>query len=155
MFDSLLATGLVNVDEPDQFGMSPFWYFYTNARLQEAFYLVEKHNANINHIDNYGMFALKRELYQTNLATFRTLLEKGANPNMVDEFQRSVLHLACDYAHRKDYREFLKLLLKHGADLQQPDFKERTAIHYLFVHRNKRYEVSQYEPLTVNHGAQG
>ncbi len=43
-------------------------------------YLVDK-GANINHIDNYGMFALKRELFQANYENIKILLEKGANPN--------------------------------------------------------------------------
>jgi ankyrin repeat protein len=60
--------------------MSAFWYFYTNNRNQEAMYLVDK-GANINHIDNYGMFALKRELFQANYENIKILLEKGANPN--------------------------------------------------------------------------
>ena len=45
--------------------MSAFWYFYTNNRTDDAFYLVGK-GANINHIDNYGSFALKRELFNSN-----------------------------------------------------------------------------------------
>jgi ankyrin repeat protein len=50
----------------------------------------------MNHIDNYGLFPLKKELYANNLPLFKQLLEKGANPNMIDEFQRTVMHLACD-----------------------------------------------------------
>lgn len=66
--------------------MSAFWYLYTNNRVDEALYLAEKFGASINHIDNYGVFALKKELYSNNLVLFRQLLEKGANPDMVDEF---------------------------------------------------------------------
>lgn len=110
LFEALLASGHVDIDSPDQFGMSAFWFFYTNNRMEEAFYLAEKHGANMNHIDNYGVFPLKKELYSGNVALFKQLLEKGANPNMIDEFQRTVLHLACDYAHRKDYKEVLRLL---------------------------------------------
>lgn len=64
-FEKLLETGNVDINAPDQFGMSAFWYFYTKNRLDEAFYLVGK-GANINHIDNYGMFALKKELLLDN-----------------------------------------------------------------------------------------
>lgn len=65
--------------------MSAFWYFYTNNRIEEAFYLVDK-GANINHIDNYGYFALKRELFASNYAMIKRLLEKGALPDTTDEF---------------------------------------------------------------------
>lgn len=65
--------------------MSAFWFFYTNNRFEDAFYLVGK-GANINHIDNYGVFALKRELFANNYNMLKQLLEKGADPNMSDEF---------------------------------------------------------------------
>jgi ankyrin repeat protein len=135
--------------------MSAFWFFYNNNRHEEAFYLAEKHGADMNHIDNYGVFPLKKELMASNLALFRQLLEKGANPNMIDEFQRTVLHLACDFAHRKDYREVIRLLMKHGADLAHLDFKQRTPLHYLYIHRNRRHEVDFFEPLKNNQGAAG
>ena len=64
-FEKLLQSGKVDIDAPDQFGMSAFWYFYTNNRTEEAFFLVDK-GANINHMDNYGMLALKRELFNAN-----------------------------------------------------------------------------------------
>ena len=141
LFERLLKTGNVDIDSPDQFGMSAFWYFYTNNRNDEAFYLVEK-GANINHIDNYGVFALKKELLAMNYNMIKQLLEKGANPNMCDEFQRTVLHLACDFAHRRDYKDLFILLIKHKASISQDDFKQRTPLHYLFVKRNKRFENS-------------
>lgn len=76
---------MVDIDAPDQFGMSAFWYFYTNNRVEEAFYLVDK-GANINHMDNYGFFALKRELFQSNYQMIQRLLDKKANPDITDEF---------------------------------------------------------------------
>jgi hypothetical protein len=39
--------------------------------------MVQKFGANINHIDNYGVFALKRELFNNNFPLFQKLLEKG------------------------------------------------------------------------------
>ena len=64
------------------------------------------------------------------------LLEKGANPDTTDEFQRTILHLACDYSHRRGYKEIFKLLVKHNANLNALDFKARTPLHYMFVKRN-------------------
>lgn len=76
------------------------------------------------------------------------LLDKGkANANMIDEFQRTVLHLSCDYSNRRDYSDVFKLLLKHSANLSQLDFKQRTPLHYMFVKRNKRHEIDYFDPL--------
>jgi hypothetical protein len=71
LFDSLLSSGHVDIDSYDQFGMTAFWFLYTNNRIQEAFYLVDKHRANLNHIDNYGVFPLKKELFANNLNMFK------------------------------------------------------------------------------------
>ncbi len=67
IFNILLNAGGVNIDSTDQFGMSAFWYLYTNNRFDDALNLVQQYGANINHIDNYGDFALKRELFNNNL----------------------------------------------------------------------------------------
>ena len=61
-FEKLLETGRVDINAPDQFGCSAFWHFYSNNKFDDAFFLVDK-GANINHLDNYGFFALKRELF--------------------------------------------------------------------------------------------
>ena len=87
MFNALLSTGQVNIDSTDQFGMSAFWYLYTNKRFDDALKLVQQFGANINHIDNYGEFALKKELFDNNLQGFTRLLDQGkANPDMRNEF---------------------------------------------------------------------
>jgi ankyrin repeat protein len=128
--------------------MSAFWYLYSNKRLDDALYLVQQFGANINHIDNYGTFALKRELFDNNLQGFTRLLDQGqANPDMRDEFQRSCLHLACDFAHRRDYTEFFKALMKHSADLAALDFKQRIPLRYLYIKKNKRHEIDEFDPL--------
>ena len=57
------------------------------------FFLVDR-GANINHIDNYGTFALKRELFAYNVVMLKRLLEKGADPNQTDEFGRTVSALS-------------------------------------------------------------
>ena len=71
MFDALIQTGHVDIDSPDQFGMSSFWYLYTNNRVDDALYLADKFGANLNHMDNYGTFALKKELHGNNLPLFK------------------------------------------------------------------------------------
>ncbi|CDW79015.1 nad(+) adp-ribosyltransferase-3 [Stylonychia lemnae] len=150
-FEQLIKTGKVDIDAPDQFGMSSFWFFYSNNRFDEAFYLVSQ-GANINHIDNYGFFALKKELFNSNINMIQKLLEKKANPDTTDEFQRTILHLSCDFSHRKDYKEIFKLLIKHNANIQALDFKARTPIHYMFVKKNRRDAVDQFDPLNLNIG---
>lgn len=145
-FEKLLESGEVDINAPDQFGCSAFWHFYSNNRFDEAFFLVDK-GANINHLDNYGMFALKKELWANNLEMMKKLLQKGADPNQTDEFGRTCLHLACNMVARRDMKETLKVLMKHGADINSVDMKRRTPMHYLFVRKNRRYDVDKFEPM--------
>lgn len=75
------------------------------------------------------------------------MLDKKANPDITDEFQRTILHLACDFAHRRDYKDLFKILIKHNANIKALDFKGRTPLHYLFVKKNKRYLADKFDPL--------
>lgn len=78
------------------------------------------------------------------------LLQMGADANQTDEFGRTCLHLACNWVHRRDMKEPIKLLLDHEADAMAVDLKKRTPAYYLFVRKNMRAEVSQFEPM--DHG---
>jgi ankyrin repeat protein len=98
-------------------------------------------------MDNYGEFALKRELYQNDYNLIKKLLEKGADPNQKDEFGRTCLHLGCNMAHRKDVKEVMKILVKYNADLSWLDFKQRTPLHYMFIRKNRRFEQDKFEPI--------
>ncbi len=76
------------------------------------------------------------------------MLDQGhANPNMKDEFQRTVLHLCCDYSNRRDYNEYFKILIRHNANIAELDFKGRTPLHYMYVKKNRRHECDYFDPL--------
>lgn len=44
-------------------------------------------------------------------------------------------------------KETLRLLVTHGADVNAVDMKKRNPMHYMFVRKNKRYEIDHFEPL--------
>lgn len=145
-FEKLLASGSVDINAPDQFGCSAFWHFYNNNKIEDALFLVDK-GANINHMDNYGMYALKKELWSNNLPMMQRLLQKGADPNMTDEFGRTCLHLVCNMVQNRDKKDTIKLLVKYDADINAVDMKKRTPAYYMFVRKNRRYEVDHFEPM--------
>ena len=37
--------------------------------------------------------------------------------------------------------------MKHDADVNAVDMKKRTPLHYMFVRKNRRYEIDFFEPL--------
>jgi ankyrin repeat protein len=144
-FDKMIEAK-VDVNTPDQFGMSAFWHFYTKNQYQQAFFLADN-GADLNHIDNYGMFALKKETMSQNKENLKALLDKKADANQRDEFGRTCLHHLCNMSHQRDVKELMRLLLTNGADIYAQDHKGRTPLHYLFVQKNMRSETGPYDPV--------
>ena len=122
-----------DINTPDQFGNTAFWHFYNQNNLEKAFFLIDK-GANINHIDNYGVFPLKKEVMSRNLEMIKKLLDKGADPNFADAVHmRTCLHTSVNSHIKQDSTQILKLLLSKQAKLDALDFKRRTPVHYVFV----------------------
>ena len=55
-----------------------------------------------------------------------SLLRRGADIEAGDDYERTPLHLACDYGHR----EVALLLLERGADIEAGDSIGRTPLHW-------------------------
>ena len=134
-----------DIDSPDQFGISAFWYCYQNQKVDLAFYLATK-GADINRLDNYGFFALKSEVFNNNLDRIKRLLDVGANINQKDEFQRTILHHAYNRYRVGNDLGIIKYLINKGSDVNAKDFKNRTPLHYLFVKSNRRFNFDLNDP---------
>lgn len=134
-----------DIDSPDQFGISAFWYCYQNQKVDLAFYLATK-GADVNRLDNYGFFALKREVFNNNLDRIKRLIDVGADINQKDEFQRTVLHHAFNRYRVGNDLGIIRYLIDKGADVNIKDFKERTPLHYLFVKSNRRFNHDINDP---------
>ncbi len=95
-----------------------------------------------------GEIVLEYAIYHSPLAFIRTLLELGADPNYGDHdgFPSLIAALTC--ADREDMYEVLKLLLAHGADIQQRGFNDYTPLHWAVAEGN----IEAAEFLLV-HGA--
>ena len=145
--DKLLNTK-ADIDSPDQFGISAFWYCYQNQKIDLAFYLASK-GADVNNLDNYGFFALKKEIFENNLERIKKLLSVGADINKPDEFKRTVLHHAFNRYHIGNDVCIIRYLMANGADINARDFKNRSPLHYLFVKSNRRFKVDMIDPTDV------
>lgn len=137
-----------DIDSPDQFGISAFWYCYQNQKVDLAFYLASK-GADINRLDNYGFFALKKEVFDNNLDRIKRLIDAGADINMKDEFQRTVLHHCFNRYRVGNDLSIIRYLIGKGADINAKDFKDRTPLHYLFVKSNRRFRNEPNDPIDV------
>lgn len=137
-----------DIDSPDQFGVSAFWYCYQNQKVDLAFYLATK-GADVNRLDNYGFFALKSEVFNNNLDRIKRLLDVGADINKTDEFQRTVLHHVFNRYRIGNDLGIIRYLISKGADIKAKDFKNRTPLHYLFVKSNRRFKKDLIDPSDV------
>jgi len=142
--DKFLSTK-ADIDSPDQFGISAFWYCYQNKKIDLALYLASK-GADINRLDNYGFFALKSEVFNNNLDRIKQLINAGANINNIDEFQRTVLHHTFNRFRTGNDLAIGRYLMANGADINAKDFKKRTPLHYLFVKSNRRRSHEPNDP---------
>jgi ankyrin repeat protein len=89
----------------------------------EAAKLLLENGANINAQRNDGVTVLMQSLGRGAGKTVLFLLESGADPNIVDSWGCTALHYAAEIAADTADMEFIELLLAHGADLKQCDFK--------------------------------
>ena len=44
-------------------------------------------------------------------------------------------------------KQYITLLIQHGADVMAQDWKKRTPMYYLFIRTNRRAEVDAFEPM--------
>lgn len=68
---------------------------------------------NINARDHNGVPAIVMAIKKWDLRSFRKLLENGADPNICDHAGNTPLSLCCVFRDQ----EFVKLLIKYGADV--------------------------------------
>lgn len=83
----------VRFDLADKRGCTPFLIYYDHQNFAMANRLLDK-GANINAIDQDGLFALKYALVRRNDDELRRLCGLGANINLRDNHQRNLLHHA-------------------------------------------------------------
>lgn len=72
------------------------------------------------------------------------LLENGANSNTCDKQERRPLH----WASYVGYNEIIKLLLKHGADINCLD--KEVNILYLDLNRNYKFMLFYFKVIYAN-----
>jgi ankyrin repeat protein len=77
-----------------------------------------------------GEIVLEYAIYHSPLGFIRRLLELGADPNYEDRAGFPSLIAALSCGDRADRHDIVKLLLDHGADLQQRGINDYTPLHY-------------------------
>ncbi len=97
------------------------------SRIDERIDAGENVN-NTNHMFGTPLMAAVRFGKTESVAT---LLARNANPNIPDKIGHIPLALA---AHNENMQEIVKLLVKHGAEINAKGYYGRTALHYAAIH---------------------
>ncbi|XP_046651126.1 serine/threonine-protein phosphatase 6 regulatory ankyrin repeat subunit B-like [Daphnia pulicaria] len=95
----------------------------------------------VNDVDEDGRTALHSAAGVSNAIAVRKLIEKGANPNIVDKNGTSPLHLA---AQQRDDYEIIDLLLAHPkVNVDDVDGEGHTALHFA-IHTSNVIAVQKF-----------
>ncbi|KAJ5071286.1 ankyrin repeat ph and sec7 domain containing protein secg-related [Anaeramoeba ignava] len=88
--------------------------------------------ANIDSKDIYSKTALMYACEKSNISFVKYLLSKGANPNLINDEERTALHFACNSNYQKD---IIEVLVEKGASVIAQDIQMNTPLHYLVKNR--------------------
>ncbi len=96
----------------DEFGRSALLLaadkYEMNAEIIDL--LLAHDKVNVDDVGEYGQTALHLAAKESNVKFFQKLLERGANPNILDKWGLSPLHLAVE----KNHNEIIDLIFAHS-----------------------------------------
>ena len=88
--------------------------------------LVEMQGADVNEIDNRGIWPLLAAASDGNTAMVRLLLKLKADPNLHDQYNYSALHEAASLG----FRDVIEILIEAKADINARDINDITPLGY-------------------------
>ncbi len=129
IFQKLLERG-ANPNVFDKWGQSPLHLTVQEGDGNKIINLLLAHDkVMIDHADEDGKTALHLAAYRSNVVAVRKLIEKGANPNIIDKEGQSPLHLAAN--RERNGNVIMDLLLAHSkVKVDDVDGKGQTALHF-------------------------
>ena len=138
----------IRYDLADAKGRTPFLIYYENSNLQMANQLLDK-GANINAMDQGGLFALKYALIRRSDSELQRLCGRGANINQLDNHRRNLLHHAVNMSSATADATFEteQTLIDLGVDINARDCRDRVPLHYAFVKINNWQNKSGIDPI--------
>ncbi len=138
----------VRIDYPNRKGRTPFLNFYEKQNFELSSQMLDL-GANVNQMDNSGLFALKYALIRRQNPAIKKLLDYGANINQIDNKGRNLLHHAINMSSATADATFEseQFLIDHGVDINLKDQKNRTPLHYAFVKIQDWKNKTQIDPI--------
>jgi len=107
------------------------------------------HGADLNYVSKDGSFALKYAVQWRDLEMVKYLIEKNADPLLMDKHQWNLLHIALNFAPTTSNSNLNieKILVNEGVDVNGVDIRGRTPLHYLFVKFGKSTSTQMIDPI--------
>lgn len=137
-----------SVDSADKKGRTPHLIYYSEKNYDNAKELIIR-GANINHMDNSGLFALKYALIRRDQAEITRLVKEGAEINKIDNKGRNLLHHAVNMSSATADATFEteQQLIDLGININLKDNRLRVPLHYAFVKIKNWTDKSQLDPI--------
>jgi ankyrin repeat protein len=149
-----------DINATDRYGKTSLHYAVEFDYLKLVHFLLE-HNANVNRItsNNRAIAQLLKAAKdpnqflllgakEGNLTKVKIALGRGANINLVDDYNSTALHYAAD----KGEAHVIKYLLQNGADINAIDNYNGAALHYAAGHGNLgliKYLIEQKAKINI------
>lgn len=145
--EKLLQKG-IRFDLADSNNRTPFLIYYENHNSALANKLLDM-GANINQMDQGGLFALKYALIRRQDDEIKRLVSKGANINQIDNKGRNLLHHAVNMSSSTADATFEteQTLIDLGIAVNLRDNKGRVPLHYAFVKIKNWKQNDQIDPI--------
>lgn len=125
-FISMLMEAGCDPNCTDRFGRTPLTLM-ANSRNTNMVKLLIQHGADVNKKDFSNTVALLKSVRLGDIETAAVLLEAGADPNFCSQFEnKSLITQACS----NGYTDIVRLLIKHGGDVNLMSGRRYGAIHY-------------------------
>lgn len=112
----ILLKAKVNINEPDQYKLTPLHSAVFNRNKELVSYLINNY-ADVNSVDEFSRTPLTAAALHGHVEIIRLLLKNGADVLAKGGYGRTALHTACN----KNFDKVIDLLMRKGADVNIED----------------------------------
>ena len=144
----LLLDNGADPDLPNHEGKTCMHLLSESDLIDSARFLLNQ-KINLNVLDKKGKSPLIIAADKRFDKMVRLLCEAGADPNFTDKKNRTALHAAFNSAVVSSNASFAieSVLLNHGANINAVDSYQRSPLHYAFIKRHKKNDISHIDPI--------
>lgn len=125
----LLTDKGLDINTKNKIGHTPFMIACQNQLKYVAQQLVKNYSLDYTIVDNCGLGSLHWAIKLNDASTVEQIINKGVDINLADKEKASPLYHSLGFTRAPINPIIVKLLIKNGADVNQPMFDGDTPLH--------------------------